>query len=152
MKSVSRYFSLLTVIFAVTVTVAASGFCSVASADETNFPSRYRTLQSSAPDGCKDWTAPLPERRMKVDVPGEVRGLAGTAALTIKIDQSGRYDGLVEALANDAAFVKAAQDSLKFWSFVPARCDGVAVATQAKIYFNFRHQNFVGYGAGNAIN
>ena len=89
---------------------------------------------------------------MKVDVPGEVRGLAGTAALTIKIDQSGRYDGLVEALANDAAFVKAAQDSLQYWSFVPARCDGVAVATQAKIYFNFRHQNFVGYGAGNAIN
>ena len=148
MNSVSRYFSLSTVI----VAVAASGFCTVAAADETNFPSRYRTLQSSAPGGCKDWTAPLPERRVKVDVPREVRGLAGTAALTIKIDQSGRYDGLVEALANDEAFVRAAKDSLQYWSFVPARCDGVAVATEAKIYFNFRHESFVGYGAGSTVN
>ena len=148
MNSVSRYFSLSTVI----VAVAASGFCTVAAADETNFPSRYRTLQSSAPGGCKDWTAPLPERRVNVDVPSEVRGLAGTAALTIKIDQSGRYDGLVEALANDAAFVRAAKDSLQYWTFVPARCDGVAVATEAKIYFNFRHESFVGYGAGSTVN
>ena len=148
MKPVSRLFSLSTVIAA----VAASSFASVALADETNFPSRYRTLQSSAPSGCNDWTAPLPERRVKVDVPGEVRGLSGTAALTIKIDQSGRYDGLVEALANDAAFVKAAKDSLQYWSFVPARCDGVAVAAQAKIYFNFRHESFVGYGSGSTVN
>ena len=148
MNSISRYFSLSTII----VAVAASGFCTVAAADETNFPSRYRTLQSSAPDGCKDWTAPLPERRVKVDVPKEVRGLAGTAALTIKIDKSGRYDGLVEALANDAAFVRAAKDSLQYWTFVPARCEGVAVATEAKIYFNFRHESFVGYGAGSTVN
>lgn len=148
MKSVSRYFSVSTVIIA----AAAASFCAVAAADETNFPSRYRTLQSSAPIGCADWTAPLPQRRVKVDVPGEVRGRSGTAALTIKIDQSGRYDGMVEALANDAAFVKAAKDSLQYWSFVPARCDGVAVATQAKIYFNFRHESFVGYGAGSATN
>ena len=148
MNSVSRYFPLPTVI----VALAAWSFCSVVSADETNFPSRFRTLQTSAPSSCKDWTAPLPERRVKVDVPGAVRGREGTAALTIKIDQSGRYDGLVEALANDAAFVSAAEDSLQYWSFVPARCDGVAVATQAKIYFNFRHESFVGYGAGSATN
>ena len=148
MNSVSRYFSLLTVI----VALAAWSFCGVVSADETNFPSRHRTLQASPPSDCKDWTAPLPERRVKVDVPGAVRGREGTAALTIKIDQSGRYDGLVEALANDAAFVSAAEDSLQYWSFVPARCDGVAVATQAKIYFNFRHESFVEYGAGSATN
>ena len=148
MKSGFRYLSLPLVI----VAVATSGFCTFASAGETNFPSRYRTLQSSAPSGCKDWTAPLPERRVNVDVPSEVRGLAGTAALTIKIDQSGRYDGLVEALANDAAFVRAAKDSLQYWTFVPARCDGVAVATEAKIYFNFRHESFVGYGAGSTVN
>ena len=148
MKSVSRYFSFSTAIIA----VAASSLCTVAAADETNFPSRHRTLQSSPPSGCADWTAPFPERRVKVDVPGEVRGLSGMAALTIKIDQSGRYDGMVEALANDAAFVEAAKDSLQYWSFVPARCDGVAVATQAKIYFNFRHESFVGYGAGSTTN
>ena len=154
MKSVSRYFSLPAVAGALTITVAiaASSLATVALADETNFPSRHRTLQSMAPANCNNWTAPLPERRVKVDVPGEVRGLTGTAALTIGIDQSGRYTGVVEALTNDAAFVRAAKDSLQYWSFVPARCDGVAVATQAKIYFNFRHESFVGYGAGSTIN
>ena len=148
MESVSRYFSFA----AVAGAVVASSFATIASADETSFPSRYRTLQTSAPSNCNDWTAPLPERRVKVDVPGEVRGLAGTAALTINIDQSGRYAGMVEAIANDAAFVKAAKDSLQYWSFAPARCNGVAVATQAKIYFNFRHESFVGFGAGSTIN
>lgn len=148
MKYFSRYFSVPTVAAA----MMAASFCAVASADETNFPLRSRTLQSTAPADCNNWTAPLPERRVKVDVPGEVRGLAGTAALTIGIDQSGRYTGVIEALANDAAFVRAAKDSLQYWSFVPARCDGVAVATQAKIYFNFRHESFVGYGAGSTVN
>ncbi len=148
MKYFLRYFS----VPAVTAAIMASCVCAVASADETNFPSRSRTLQSTAPADCDNWTAPLPERRVKVDVPGEVRGRAGTAALTISIDQSGRYAGVIEALANDAAFVRAAKDSLQYWSFVPARCNGVAVATQAKIYFNFRHENFVGFGSGSAIN
>ena len=149
MKSVSRYFSLAAV---ATVAAAAATFCALAAADETNFPSRYRTLQSTAPTTCDEWVGPLPERRVKVEVPGEVRGVNGTAALTINIDQSGRYGGVVEALANDAAFVRAAKESLQYWSFVPARCDGVAVATTAKIYFNFRHESFVGFGSGNAIN
>ena len=148
MKCFSRYLS----VSAVTAAIMASSVCAVASADETNFPSRARTLQSTAPAGCSNWTAPLPERRVKVDVPGEVRGRAGTAALTISIDQSGRYAGVIEALANDAAFVRAAKDSLQYWTFVPARCDGVAVATEAKIYFNFRHESFVGYGAGSTVN
>ena len=148
MKYFSRYLS----VSAVTAAIMASSVCAVASADETNFPSRARTLQSTAPAGCSNWTAPLPERRVKVDVPGEVRGRAGTAALTISIDQSGRYAGVIEALANDAAFVRAAKDSLQYWTFVPARCDGVAVATEAKIYFNFRHESFVGYGAGSTVN
>lgn len=133
-------------------TVIGSCLCTVAAADETNFPARHRTLQASAPAECADWTAPLPERRANVYVPGEVRGVPGSAALTIKIDQTGRYDGMVEALANDPAFVKAAKDSLQYWSFVPARCNGVAVAAQAKIYFNFRHERFVGFGAGSTIN
>ena len=148
MKYFSRYLS----VSAVTAAIMASSVCAVASADETNFPSRARTLHSTAPAGCSNWTAPLPERRVKVDVPGEVRGRAGTAALTISIDQSGRYAGVIEALANDAAFVRAAKDSLQYWTFVPARCEGVAVATEAKIYFNFRHESFVGYGAGSTVN
>ena len=148
MKYFSRYLS----VSAVTAAIMASSVCAVASADETNFPSRARTLQSTAPASCSNWTAPLPERRVKVDVPSEVRGRAGTAALTISIDQSGRYADVIEALANDAAFVRAAKDSLQYWTFVPARCDGVAVATEAKIYFNFRHESFVGYGAGSTVN
>ena len=146
MKSVSRYFSFTT------VAVAVATICTVAAADETNFPSRSRTLQSTAPTTCNEWVGPLPERRVKVDVPSEVRGVTGSAALTISIDQSGHYDGVVEALANDAAFVRAAKESLQYWSFVPARCDGIAVATQAKIYFNFRHENFVGFGPASTVN
>ena len=84
MKSVSQYFP-----FAA-LAVAAATFCAAAAADETNFPSRYRTLQSTAPTTCNEWVGPLPERRVKVDVPGEVRGVNGSAALTINIDQSGR--------------------------------------------------------------
>ena len=146
MKSVSQYFSFAT------VAVAAATICTVVAADETNFPLRNRTLQSTAPTSCNEWVGPLPERRVKVDVPSEVRGVTGSAALTISIDQSGHYDGVVEALANDAAFVRAAKESLQYWSFVPARCDGIAVATQAKIYFNFRHENFVGFGPASTVN
>ena len=145
MQSVSRYFSLAAV-------VAATVVCCIDAAAETNFPPRYRTLQSTAPTACNEWVGPLPARRVNVEVPGEVRGVTGAAALTINIDQNGRYDGVVEALANDAAFVRAAKESLQNWSFVPARCDGIAVATQAKIYFNFRHENFVGFGSGSTIN
>jgi outer membrane biosynthesis protein TonB len=125
-----------------------STLSSVVSADETIFPSRYRTLQSTAPANCNVWVAPLPERRIKVDLPREARQLEGSAVLTINIDQTGKFAGLVEALTNQEAFVQAAKDSLQYWSFVPARCNGVAVATQAKIYFNFRNESFVAYASG----
>ena len=67
--------------------------------------------------------------------------------LTINIDQNGKFDGVVEALTNHAAFVQAARESLQYWSFIPALCNGVAVPTQAKIYFNFRNEGFVSYTA-----
>ncbi len=144
MKSMSQNFS----ICAVAGAVMLSTLSTVVAADETIFPSRYRTLQSTAPSNCDEWSAPLPERRAKVDLPPESRQLEGSAVLTINIDQAGKFAGLVEALTNQAAFVQAAKESLQYWSFVPALCNGVAVPTQAKIYFNFRNEGFVAYVSG----
>jgi|GEM_PF-2563711 len=144
MKSVSRKLS----ISAVAGAIMLSTMSSVVAADETVFPSRYRTLLSIAPSDCKEWSAPLPERRAKVDLPRESRRLEGSAVLTINIDQTGQFAGVVEAVTNQAAFVQAAKESLQYWSFVPALCNGVPVPTQAKIYFNFRNEGFVGYASG----
>lgn len=127
--------------------VFASTVSAIAAADQTNFPSRYRTLATTAPADCRDWVAPLPERRVKVTLPREARHLDGAAQLTISISPTGQFAGLVEAVANDAAFVRAAVDSLQYWSFSPARCNGVAIATEARVYFNFRHESFVSYTA-----
>lgn len=117
-------------------------------ADETNFPSRYRTLETSAPSECRDWVAPLPERRVKVELPRDARLRHGSAQLTFTIAPDGSYGGLVDALTNDEAFVRAAEASLKYWSFVAARCNGNPVSTQARIYFNFREESFVSYASG----
>ncbi len=123
----------------------------VAAADETNFPSRHRTLETSAPAECRDWVAPLPERRLKVTLPSAARRQEGSAQLTITIKPDGQFGGLVEALTNDEVFVRAATDSLQYWSFSPARCNGVAVATQAKLFFNFRHEPFLSFVSGNYL-
>ena len=141
MKTVPQNF--LPCAFAAAVVVVT--FSNGVAADETIFPSRQRTLQSTAPTNCNEWSAPLPERRTKLDLPRESRRLEGSAVLTINIDQTGKFDGVVEALTNQAAFVQAAKESLQYWSFIPAMCDGVAVPTQAKIYFNFRNEGFVSY-------
>ena len=126
----------------------ASGLCA---ADETNFPSRYRTLETIAPAECRDWVAPLPERRVKVTLPSRWQRTEGSAQLTFTINPDGQFGGLVEALTNDEVFVRAATDSLQYWSFVPARCNGVAVATQAKVFFNFRHEPFLSFVSGNYL-
>ena len=144
MKSRSHNFSMS----ALAGALVLSSVCTVVAADETIFPSRHRTLQSIAPSNCNEWAAPLPERRVKVDLPRESRQLEGSAVLTINIDQAGRFAGVVEALTNQTVFVQAAKESLQYWSFVPARCNGVAVSTEAKIYFNFRNEGFVGYASG----
>jgi hypothetical protein len=138
-------------IFCVCFAAAIGTFAGQATADETNFPSRYRTLETAPPAGCGDWVAPLPERRVKVTLPHEARQLQGSANLTITISPTGQFDGLVEAIANDAAFVRAATDSLQYWSFIPARCNGVAVAAQAKVFFNFRHEPFLSFVSGNYL-
>ncbi len=129
-------------------TLFLSTVSGIAAADETNFPSRYRTLETIAPAGCRDWVAPLPERRVKVTLPSSSRRAQGSAQLTITINPDGQFGGLVEALTNDEVFVRAATDSLQDWSFVPARCNGVAVATQAKVFFNFRHEPFLSFVSG----
>ena len=138
----------LSILFCATTLCVASG---MAAADETNFPSRTRTLETSAPVGCSDWVAPLPERRVKVTLPRGAKRYDGSAHLTINISQDGRFGGLVEAITNDEAFVQAATDSLQHWSFVPARCNGMAVATQAKVFFNFRQENFVSYATASHL-
>ncbi len=143
MKTVSQKFSVCAFAMGIVFFTLSTGVA----ADETIFPSRQRTLQSTAPTNCNEWSAPLPERRTKLDLPRESRRLEGSAVLTINIDQNGKFDGVVEALTNHAAFVQAARESLQYWSFIPALCNGVAVPTQAKIYFNFRNEGFVSYTA-----
>jgi outer membrane biosynthesis protein TonB len=133
-----------------TVALLAMGSAAVW-ADETNFPSRHRTLETSAPAECRDWVAPLPERRVKVELPRDARTRQGSAQLTITIEPDGRYGGLVDALTNDEAFVRAAQASLQYWSFTPARCNGAPVSIQARIYFNFREESFVSYTAASHL-
>ncbi len=135
-------------VFCVCFAAALGPFAGQAAADETQFPSRYRTLETVAPAGCGEWVAPLPERRVKVTLPHEARSREGSAHLTIAISPTGHFDGLVEAIANDAAFVRAATDSLQYWSFTPARCNGVAVAAHAKVFFDFRNDAFVSFVAG----
>ena len=120
-------------------------------ADETNFPSRYRTLETVAPANCIDWVAPLPVRRANVTLPREARNIEGSANLTISISPTGQFDGLVEAIANHPALVRAATDSLQYWSFIPARCNGVAVATQSKVFFNFRNDTFLSFVTGSRL-
>jgi hypothetical protein len=143
-----KFFAQQIPLCAVACACAFSTLSTAVAADETVFPSRHRTLLSPAPSSCNEWTAPLPERRVKVDLPTDSRKLEGAAVLTINIDQAGQFAGIVEALANEAAFVQAARESLRYWSFIPARCNGVAVSAEAKIYFNFRNEGFVGYASG----
>ncbi len=135
------------------VATAAFAFAAagVASADETNFPARHRTLETTAPSSCGDWVAPLPDRRVKVSLPYDARKREGMARVTFTIAPDGSYGGLVSAQTNDAAFVQAAERSLQYWTFRAARCNGVAVPTEVSMYFNFRSEGFVSYAAGNPI-
>ena len=130
-------------------TVSLSAACAAVWADDTNFPSRYRPLETAAPADCRDWVAPVPERRVKVVVPRDAKRFDGAAKVTFTISPDGTYGGLVDAVTNDEAFVRAAEESLKYWSFTAARCNGSPVSTQARIYFNFRSESFVSYGTGN---
>ncbi|HOB02371.1 MAG TPA: energy transducer TonB [Casimicrobium huifangae] len=137
---------LLVATAALSVSAAGAAF-----ADETNFPARHRTLESTAPSSCGEWVAPLPDRRVKVSLPYDARKREGMARVTFTIGPDGSYAGLVSAQTNDAAFVQAAEQSLQYWTFKAARCNGVAVPIEASMYFNFRNEGFVSYAAGNPI-
>ncbi len=127
------------------------GHVSSATATETNFPARTRTLEITVPAECRDWVAPVPQRRVDVLLPLDGKVFSGAAQVTFTISPEGRYGGLVEAKANDAAFVRAAEESLKYWTFTAATCNGKPVSVDARIHFNFRYDSFVSYGAGSTI-
>ena len=131
--------------FCALLAMILGGIPGMAAADETKFPARHRTLETVVPAHCSDWVAHVPERRVKVTLPRDARNVEGSAHLTIVISPTGEFSGLVEAIANDAAFVRAATDSLQYWSFIPAHCNGTAVASQSKIFFNFRHDTFLSF-------
>ena len=118
---------LLVATAALSVSAAGAAF-----ADETNFPARHRTLESTAPSSCGEWVAPLPDRRVKVSLPYDARKREGMARVTFTIGPDGSYAGLVSAQTNDAAFVQAAEQSLQYWTFKAARCNGVAVPIEAE--------------------
>ena len=130
---------------------AVSAFSATSFAGETIFPARSRTLESIAPSDCREWVAPQPERRVDLRLPRDAKVFSGAAQLTITINQDGRYGGLVNALTNDEAFVRAAEDSLQWWTFTAARCNGQTVPAQARVYFTFRQDGLIGYGPNSYI-
>ncbi|MCC7068483.1 MAG: hypothetical protein IT523_08505 [Burkholderiales bacterium] len=135
-----------------TLAALAAGTATQALADQTNFPARSRTLETTTPSDCRDWQPPLPERRVKVTLPSDARERDGMARVTFTITPEGGYGGLVSALTNEAVFVQAAEESLRYWTFRAARCNGAAVATNASVYFDFRREGFVSYAASNPVN
>jgi TonB family protein len=115
---------------------------------QTNFPSANRTLSTPRPAACQEWKAPVPERRVNVDFPSDAKGLKGDAALLVRIDAEGRFVGVVDATASEEQFAQAAEDSVKKWSFQPARCNGVAIAADSRIDFKFKRDEGITYKTG----
>jgi TonB family protein len=120
----------------------------VSSHAQTNFPSTNRTLSTPRPPTCQEWKAPLPERRVDVVFPSDAKGLKGEAALLVRIDAEGRFVGVVDATASEEPFGQAAEESVKQWSFQPAKCNGVAIAADSRIDFKFKRDDGITYKTG----
>ena len=105
---------------------------------ETIFPPRSKTLLSTAPAECREWTPPLPLVRHAIELNRGDGAVEGSARLTIRISADGRFAAIESAVTNDARFVTAAVDSLERWTFQPARCNGDAVGATATVWLEFR--------------
>jgi hypothetical protein len=118
---------------------------------ETVFPKAHRTLKVVVPPQCREWVAPLPDRRTNVAFPDDGRGLKGDAALLVRIGANGEYLGVSEYLASDDAYMRAAESAVKEWTFKPAICNGDAIASDARIDFEFRREGGITYSSGGSL-
>lgn len=127
---------------------AATATLPTAANTETVFPRANRILKPIVPAECREWTAPLPDRKTNVEYPQEAPGIRGSAALLVKIGKAGEYLGLVDFIASDDAYVKAADSAMKSWTFRPARCNGDEIASEARVDFEFRREGGVSFQSG----
>jgi hypothetical protein len=115
---------------------------------ETIFPKPHRTLKVVQPPQCKEWKAPLPDRQTNVAFPDDARGIKGDAALLVRIGVNGEYLGVSDYVGSDDAYVKAAETAVKDWTFKPALCNGEAIASDARVDFDFRREGGIEYKTG----
>ncbi len=118
---------------------------------ETVFPKNTRILKVVPPPQCKEFKAPLPDRRTNVAFPDEARGLKGDAALLVRIGANGEYLGVSDYLASDDAYMRAAEAAVKDWTFKPAICNGEAIASDARVDFEFRREGGITYSSGGSL-
>ncbi len=142
-RSVVRGFTVVCVAAALTPLALAG--------TETVFPQSGKILRVMQPPECKQWQAPLPDRRTNVSFPDDAKGIKGDAALLVRIGANGEYLGMVDYLTSDDAYVKAAEAAVKEWTFKPALCNGNTVASEARIDFEFRREGGITYSSGTAL-
>jgi outer membrane biosynthesis protein TonB len=130
------------------VAIAVAG--PVAAANETVFPKKNRTLTVKKPAECNQWSAPVPDKQARAEYPTESNALKGEAALLVRIGSDGSYQGLIDFVASEDAFVRAAEKSLKEWTFTPAQCNGAAIAADARVDFEFRKEGSITYKTGSS--
>jgi hypothetical protein len=132
-----------------TLLLAGAGFAASASfANETHFPSKGRTLTVKQPAECKQWRAPRPLQQTNVEFPSDLKGtLKGDAALLVRIGADGRYIQMLDGIESHSGFMKAAEDSVKDWTFTPALCNGQPITADARVDFEFRSEGTITYRA-----
>jgi outer membrane biosynthesis protein TonB len=129
--------------------VMISAVAAQAFAAETKFPSKTRTLTAIVPPECTEWTPPLPDKQVGAEYPDELKGERGTAGLLVRISADGQFVGVVDSLATNDAFTRAAEESVKQWTFKAAKCNGRHVTADARVDFNFRSEGAISYKSGN---
>jgi hypothetical protein len=134
-----------------TVSVVAASTALAFAGTETVFPKNNKILRVVPPPQCKEWVAPLPDRRTNVDFPDEAKGIKGDAALLVRISEKGEYVGVSDYLASDEAYAVAAEKAMKNWTFKPALCNGEAIASDARVDFQFRREGGITYTSGTAL-
>jgi outer membrane biosynthesis protein TonB len=68
--------------------------------------------------------------------------------LLLRIGADGSYQGLLDFVASDDAFARAAEKAVKQWTFAPAQCNGAAIASDARVDFTFRREGAITYKTG----
>jgi Gram-negative bacterial TonB protein C-terminal len=132
----------------VAICVAAALSPIAFAATETVFPKSAKILRVVPPPQCKEWKAPQPDRRTNVAFPEDAKGIKGDAALLVRISANGEYVGVSDYIGSDDAYIKAAEESVKQWTFKPALCNGEPIVSDARVDFEFRREGTITYGSG----